>query len=95
MDGAKSDWRASCLNPCGNAKSKLSWQLIGTQASLICVSMPIIRKSERRQSGLPPLRMEDLREVLPMLAERLRFEDQLIEAEANARKSKNPKVANS
>jgi hypothetical protein len=30
-----------------------------------------------------------------MLAERLRFEDLLIEAEANARKSKNPKVANS
>jgi hypothetical protein len=45
--------------------------------------------------GSVNLRMEDLRGVVPMLAERLRFEDLLIEAEANARNSKNPKVANS
>ena len=41
--------------------------------------------------GTATLRMEDLREVLPMMTERLRFEDLLVEAEAAARKSKNGK----
>jgi hypothetical protein len=47
--------------------------------------------SKRRPAqlvGTATLRMEDLREVLPMLAERLRFEDLCIEAETAARKSK-------
>ena len=41
-----------------------------------------------KQVGTATPRLEDLREVLPMMTERLRFEDLLIEAEANARKSK-------
>ena len=44
-----------------------------------------------QEVGTATLRMEDLREVLPMMTERLRFEDLLIEAEANARKSKKRK----
>ena len=48
-----------------------------------------------KQVGTATPRLEDLREVLPMMTERLRFEDLLIEAEANARKSKKRKAANS
>jgi hypothetical protein len=47
--------------------------------------------SKRRPAqlvGTATLRMEDLREVLPLLTERLRFEDLCIEAETVARKSK-------
>jgi hypothetical protein len=39
--------------------------------------------------------MEDLREVAPMLTERLRIEDQLVKAESAARKSKKVKAKNS
>jgi hypothetical protein len=38
--------------------------------------------------GTATLRMEDMREVLPLLTEQLRFEDLCIEAEATAKKSK-------
>ena len=43
--------------------------------------------------GTATLRMEDLREVLPMMTERLRIEDLLIEAETAAKKSKKRKPA--
>ena len=43
--------------------------------------------------GTATLRMEDLREVLPMMTERLRIEDLLIEAETTAKKSKKRKPA--
>jgi hypothetical protein len=45
--------------------------------------------------GTVNLRMEDLREVAPMLTERLRIEDQLVKAESAARKSKKVKAKNS
>ena len=52
-------------------------------------------KRRRPQAvGTATLRMEDLREVVPMPTERLRFEDQLIEAETAARKSGKRKAAN-
>jgi hypothetical protein len=38
--------------------------------------------------------MQDLREVLPLLAERLQVEDQLLKAEAAGRKSKKRQAAN-
>jgi hypothetical protein len=50
-------------------------------------------KKRAQAVGTATLRMEDLREVLPMLAERLRFEDLCIEAETAARKSKKRKAA--
>jgi hypothetical protein len=53
------------------------------------------KRRRTKQVGTATLRLEDLREVLPMMTERLRFEDLLIEAEANARKSKKRKAANS
>jgi hypothetical protein len=52
--------------------------------------------SKRRPAqlvGTATLRMEDLREVVPMLTERLRIEDRLVKAEAAARKSKKRKAA--
>ena len=53
-------------------------------------------KDNRTQTvGTATLRMADVPEVLRLLTERLRFEDLLIEAEANARKSKKRKAANS
>ena len=51
------------------------------------------KRRRTKQVGTATLRLEDLREVLPMMTERLRFEDLLIEAEA--RKSKKRKAANS
>jgi hypothetical protein len=51
-------------------------------------------KKRAQAVGTATLRMEDLRGVLPMLTERLRIEDLLIEAEAAARKSKKRKAAN-
>jgi hypothetical protein len=52
------------------------------------------KRRRAQQVGTATLRMEDLREVLPMLAERLRFEDLCIEAETAARKSKKRIAAN-
>jgi hypothetical protein len=43
--------------------------------------------------GTATLRMEDLRDVVPMLTERLRIEDQLVKAESAARRSKKRKPA--
>jgi len=44
------------------------------------------------QVGTATLRMQDLRQVLPMLTEQLRFDDQLVKAEVVARKSKKRKA---
>jgi hypothetical protein len=52
------------------------------------------KKRRAQQVGTATLRMEDLREVLPMMSEQLRFEDLLIEAKATAGKSKKRKAAN-
>jgi hypothetical protein len=52
--------------------------------------------SKRRRAqlvGTATLRLEDLREVLPLLTESLRFEDLCIEAETVARASKKRKAA--
>jgi len=46
------------------------------------------KRHRAQQVGTATLRMEDLREVLPMMTEQLRIEDLLIEAETAARKSK-------
>ncbi len=43
--------------------------------------------------GTATLRMEDLRDVVPMLTERLRIEDQLVKAESATRRSKKRKPA--
>jgi hypothetical protein len=51
------------------------------------------KRRRAQQVGIATLRMEDLHKLLPMLTERLRFEDLLIEAEAAARKSKRRKAA--
>ena len=52
-------------------------------------------KGNRTQTvGTATLRMADVPEVLRLLTERLQFEELLIEAEANARKSKRRKAAN-
>jgi hypothetical protein len=51
------------------------------------------KRRRPQQVGTATLRMEDLREVVPMLTKRLRIEDLLIEAEATARKSKKRKSA--
>ncbi len=48
-------------------------------------------KKRAQAVGTATLRMEDLREVLPMMTEQLRFEDLLIEAKAAAGKSKKHK----
>jgi hypothetical protein len=47
------------------------------------------KRRRAQQVGTATLRMEDLRDVVPMLTERLRFEDQLVKVEAAARRSKN------
>jgi hypothetical protein len=52
------------------------------------------RRRRAQTVGTATLRTENLREVLPMLAERLRFEDLCIEAETAARRSKKRKAAN-
>jgi hypothetical protein len=50
-------------------------------------------KGNRTQTvGTATLRMADVPEVLRLLTERLRFEDQLVEAESVARKSKKLKA---
>jgi hypothetical protein len=43
--------------------------------------------------GTATLRMEDMREVLPLLTEQLRFEDLCIEAEIAAKKSEKRRTA--
>jgi len=45
------------------------------------------KKRRAQPVGTATLRIEDLREVLPMLTEQLRFEDLLVKAKAAARKS--------
>jgi hypothetical protein len=50
-------------------------------------------KKRAQPVGTATLRMQDLRKVLSMMTERLRFEDLLIEAKATARKSKKRKAA--
>jgi hypothetical protein len=42
--------------------------------------------------GTATLRMEDLREVSPLMSERLRIQDQLVKAESAARKLKKRKA---
>jgi hypothetical protein len=51
------------------------------------------KRRRAQQVGTATLRMKDLPEVLPMMTERLRFEDLCIEAETAARKSKKRKAA--
>jgi hypothetical protein len=51
------------------------------------------KRRRTKQVGTATLRLEDLREVLPMLTERLRFEDRLVEADIAARKLKKHKAA--
>jgi hypothetical protein len=51
------------------------------------------KRRRAQQVGTATLRMEDLRELLPMMTEQLRFEDLLIEAKATAGKPKKRKAA--
>jgi hypothetical protein len=51
------------------------------------------KKGRRQRVGTGTVRMEDLREVAPMLTERLRFEEQLLKAEGCRKKSQERKAA--
>jgi hypothetical protein len=44
--------------------------------------------------GTATLRMQDLRDVVPLLTERLQIEDQLVKVESAARRSRKRKAAN-
>jgi hypothetical protein len=59
----------------------------------LCVYAHHPKRSRAQQVGTATLRLQDLREVLPMLTEQLRFGDQLVKAEAAASKSKKRKAA--
>jgi hypothetical protein len=52
------------------------------------------KRRRTKQVGTATLRLEDLREVLPMMTERLRFEDLLIEAETTAKSRRNERRQN-
>jgi hypothetical protein len=52
-----------------------------------------LKRREAQLVGSATLRIGDLRQVLPILTERLQIEDQLVKAEAIARKSKRRKTA--